>query len=51
LPNAHAFWQVGKIAPVRRYCGVRRGVAFPVLSIIGFLHMRRTPAEAELQPR
>ena len=29
---------------------IKRGAIFLVLSILGFLHMRRTPAEAELQP-
>jgi len=26
------------------------GAVFLVLAILGFLHMRRTPAEAELEP-
>ena len=45
--NAYAFWQIALYAAIAAYIG---GGIFPVLSILGFLHMCRTPAEAELQP-
>ena len=50
LLNAYAFWQIGQIALYAAIAAFAGGVAFLVLSILGFLHMRRTPAEAELQP-
>jgi hypothetical protein len=50
LLNAYAFWQIGQIALYAAIAAFVGGVAFLVLSIVGFLHMRRTPAEAELQP-
>jgi hypothetical protein len=50
LLNAYAFWQIGQIARYAAIAAFAGGVIFLVLSILGFLHMRRTPAEAELQP-
>jgi hypothetical protein len=50
LLNAYAFWQIGQIALYAAIAAFIGGAVFLVLSIIGFLHMRRTPAEAELQP-
>ena len=50
LLNAYAFWQIGQIALYAAIAAFVGGVVFLVLSILGFLHMRRTPAEAELQP-
>ena len=50
LLNAYAFWQIGQIALYAAIAAFVGGVIFLVLSILGFLHMRRTPAEAELQP-
>ena len=50
LLNAYAFWQIGQIALYAAIAAFAGGVAFLVLSILGFLHMRRTPAEAKLQP-
>jgi hypothetical protein len=50
LLNAYAFWQIGQIALWAAIAAFAGGVIFLVLSIFGFLHMRRTPAEAELQP-
>jgi hypothetical protein len=49
LLNAYAFWQIGQIALYAAIAAFAGGVVFLVLSILGFLHMRRTPAEAELQ--
>ena len=50
LLNAYAFWQIGQIALYGAIAAFAGGAIFLVLSIIGYLHMRRTPAEAELQP-
>ena len=50
LLNAYAFWQIGQIALYAAIAAFIGGAAFLILSILGFLHMRRTPAEAELQP-
>ena len=50
LLNAYAFWQIGQIALYAAIAAFIGGAIFLVLSILGFLHMRRTPAEAELQP-
>ena len=50
LLNAYAFWQIGQIALYAAIAAFIGGGIFLVVSIIGFLHMRRTPAEAELQP-
>src|SRR6516164_7589024 len=50
LLNAYAFWQIGQIALYAAIAAFAGGVIFLVLSILGFLHMRRTPAAAELQP-
>jgi len=45
----YAFWQIGQIALYAAIAAFVGGVAFLVLSILGFLHMRRTPAEADLE--
>lgn len=50
LLNAYAFWQIGQIALWAAIAAFAAGAIFLALSILGFLHMRRTPAEAELQP-
>ena len=50
LLKAYAFWQIGQIALYAAIAAFAGGAIFLVLSILGFLHMRRTPAEAELQP-
>lgn len=50
LLNAYAFWQMGQIALYAAIAAFIGGAIFLILSILGFVHMRRTPAEAELQP-
>lgn len=50
LLNAYAFWQIGQIALWAAIAAFIGAAIFLALSIVGFLHMRRTPAEAELQP-
>ena len=48
LLNAYAFWQIGEIALYAAIAAFAWGVIFLVPSVLGFLHMRRTPVEAEL---
>jgi hypothetical protein len=50
LLNAYAFRQIGQIALYAAIAAFVGGAIFLVLAILGFLHMRRTPAEAELEP-
>ena len=47
LLNAYAFWQIGQIALYAAIAAFAGGVIFLVLSVLGFVHMRRTPAEVE----
>jgi hypothetical protein len=49
LWRSDAFWQIGQIALYAAIAAFVGGAIFLVLSILGFLHMRRTPAEAQLQ--
>lgn len=44
--GAQAETQIALWAAIAAFAG---GVVFLVLAVIGFLHMRRTPAEADLQ--
>lgn len=48
LLNAYAFWQIGQIALYAAIAAFAGGVVFLALSVFGYLHMRRTPAEADL---
>lgn len=50
LLNAYAFWQIGQIALYAAIAAFVGGAIFLALAILGFLRMRRTPAEAELEP-
>ena len=49
LLNAYAFWQIGQIALYAAIAAFAGGVIFLALAVLGFLHMRRTPAEADLE--
>jgi hypothetical protein len=49
LLNAYAFWQIGQIALYAAIAAFAGGVVFLALSVFGFLHMRRTPADTDLQ--
>ena len=49
LLNAYAFGQIGQIARWAAIAAFAGGVVFLALSVFGFLHMRRTPADADLQ--
>ena len=48
LLNAYAFWQIGQIALIASIVSFVAGVIVLILSGLGFWHLRRTPAEAEL---
>jgi len=43
LGNAYAFWQLGQIAMYASWAAVAGGVVMLILSILGFMHLRRTP--------
>jgi hypothetical protein len=48
LLNAYAFWQMGQIALIAAIVAFVAAALMMILSILGFWHWRRTPAEAEL---
>ena len=50
LLNAYAFWKIGEIALVAAIAAWAGAALMLILSVLGFLHLRRTPAEAELLP-
>jgi hypothetical protein len=50
LLNAYAFWQIGQIALIVGIVALAAAAVMLVLSVLGFMHLRRTPAEAELLP-
>src|SRR5215469_1004126 len=48
LLNAYAFWQIGQLALIAAIVAFVAGAILLILSGLGFWHLRRTPAEAEL---
>ena len=46
LGNAYAFWQLGQIAMYSAYAAVIAGILMLILSILGFMHLRRTSEDA-----
>ena len=48
LLNAYAFWQIGQIALIAAIVAFVAGAILLILSGLGFWHLRRTSAEAEL---
>ena len=46
LGNAYAFWQLGQIAMYAMWAALAGGVIMLILSILGFMHLRRTPEGA-----
>ena len=48
--NACAFWRIGQSVLYVAIAAFTGSVIFLVLPVLGFLHMRRTPVETELQP-
>jgi hypothetical protein len=49
LLNAYAFGTMGTIALIAAWAAFIGAAAMLVLSILGFLHLRRVPAEAEVR--
>ena len=43
LGYAYAFWQVGQIAMYASWAAIAGGLIMLILSIFGFMHLRRTP--------
>ena len=43
LGYAYAFWQLGQIAMYAMWAALAGGVVMLILSILGFMHLRRTP--------
>lgn len=43
LGNAYAFWQIGQIAMYASWAALVGGIVMLILSILGFMHLRRTP--------
>ena len=43
LGYSYAFWQVGQIAMYAAWAALAGGVIMLILSILGFMHLRRTP--------
>ena len=43
LGNAYAFWQLGQIAMYAMWAAIAGGVIMLILSMLGFMHLRRTP--------
>jgi hypothetical protein len=48
LLNAYAFWKMGEIALVAAIVAFAGAGVLLLLSILGFVHARRTPADAEV---
>jgi hypothetical protein len=48
LLNAYAFWQIGQIALIASIVSFAGAAIMLILTVLGFWHRRRTPAEAEL---
>lgn len=46
LGFAYAFWQIGQIAMYGALASLVGGILFLILSIMGFMHLRRTPEDA-----
>jgi hypothetical protein len=43
LGNAYAFWQLGQIGMYAMWAAIAGGVIMMILSMLGFMHLRRTP--------
>ncbi|MBI3428928.1 MAG: hypothetical protein HY050_02475 [Actinobacteria bacterium] len=48
LLTAYAFWQLGQIAKIAALTTLIGGILLLILSIAGWVHLRRTPAEATI---
>ncbi|HUC27021.1 MAG TPA: hypothetical protein VMA73_30365 [Streptosporangiaceae bacterium] len=50
LLEAYGFWQFGQIALIAAIASYIAAGLMLILSILGFMHLRRTPPEAEILP-
>jgi hypothetical protein len=48
LLNAYAFWEMGQIMLIGAITAFAAGAVMLILSLLGFAHLRRVPAEAEI---
>lgn len=48
LLNAYAFWQIGQIAKVGALASLVGGILLLILSVAGWVHLRRTPEDATI---
>jgi hypothetical protein len=48
LLNAYAFWQIGQIAKIGALASLIGGLLLLILSIAGWVHLRRTPEDATI---
>ncbi len=48
LLNAYAFWKMGQVARIAAWIAVGTGGALLLLSLMGLLHMRRTPYDVPI---
>jgi hypothetical protein len=48
LLNAYAFWQIGQIAKIGALASLVGGILLVILSIAGWIHLRRTTHEATI---
>jgi hypothetical protein len=50
LLSSYAFWKIGQIAGIAAIVAFAGAALMLILSILGFIHWRRTPPEAEVLP-
>jgi hypothetical protein len=48
LLNAYAFWEIGQIAKIGALASLIGGLLLLILSIAGWVHLRRTPEDATI---
>ncbi len=48
LLNAYAFWQIGQIAKIGALASLVGGILLLILSVAGWVHLRRTPEDATI---
>jgi hypothetical protein len=51
LLEAYGFWQLGEIALIAAIASFIGAALMLILSILGYLHLRRTAPEAEILPK
>ncbi|HET9898898.1 MAG TPA: hypothetical protein VFQ44_28575 [Streptosporangiaceae bacterium] len=51
LLNAYGYWEIGQIMLWSAFIALGAAVLMALLSVAGIVHLRRTPAEAEVLPR